>query len=135
MSSQKTKFIVLLIICFVGSITSLFFPYLLKLNIHGGNLELPEVINGYSYQITSLLLLFEAVIILILITTKRIIWPSIIAFFCLGLVHFTRTLIHYQGFIDHDFDSKTGFGYHLLFVFTILFVAIVLIYSLLKKKP
>lgn len=134
MAKQKLTFLILLLFCFCGSIVSLFFPYLEKLNVRGGDLDLPTILYGYSFQTTSFALLFNVILILILVTTKNTFLPFMFSFLSLGFVYITRILIHFQGFIDHDFDSKTGMGYHLLVIFSFAQFSLVLIYLLIKKK-
>ena len=63
--------------------------------------------------------------------TERQIITVIFSTIILILTWLVRYSIHFQGFIDHDYDSKTGTGYLLLFIsvlthFVISFSAFIL---------
>lgn len=71
MKKSKLIIIILLLAFFSGAVTSLFFPFLIKLNVHSGNIDLANRVNGYQYQLTSVVLLFMAIsIVIIMIQTS-----------------------------------------------------------------
>ncbi len=109
-------YLIVIIICFLGSLTSIFFPYLEKLNVYCGDLELPMSVPGYEFSSIP----FIMITILIAAFTS-LNWSFFLSFVNLGLVYLTRTAIHFQGFIDHDYDSKAAIGYYLLVAFSIIF--------------
>ncbi len=99
-----------------GAIVSLFFPYLLKSNICCGDLTLPKIYVGHDYLLTVIILLFMFASILSLKQSERQIITLIFSIIILILTWLVRFSIHFQGFIDHDYDSNTGSGYLLLFI-------------------
>lgn len=120
LKKQKLIYLIVIIICFIGSLTSIFLPYLEKLNVRSSDLELPKLIIGTEYGITTFVLLSIATVFLITAFTDNKFWPFFMSIITLGLVYFTRVFIHFQGMIDHDYDSKTGSGYRMLFTFSII---------------
>lgn len=134
MSKIKVIYLVLLGFCFISGIVSLFFPYLIKLNVRSGNLDLPKIKYGYEYSLPAFSLALYPFLFLIEKLTKRISIALIFSLFNLGFVYLTRKTIHFQSFIDHDFDSKTGLGYHLIFTFSILQFIFTLIYCIIAVK-
>lgn len=116
MKIQKVTYLIVISICFFGSLTSIFFPYLEKLNVNGSNLNLPISVPGYEFDIIPFIL-----ITIVIAAFTNLNWSFFLSLVNLGLVYLTRIAIHYQGFIDHDYDSKAGFGYYLLVGFSIIF--------------
>ena len=128
---QRVILSVLSGVTIITTIVSLFLPYLLKLNICCGDLTLPKMYVGYHYQLTVIILLFMFASFLSLTLTERQIITVIFSTIILILTWLVRYSIHFQGFIDHDYDSKTGTGYLLLFIsvlthFVISFSAFIL---------
>ena len=128
---QRVILSVLSGVTIISTIVSLFLPYLLKLNICCGDLTLPKMYVGYHYQLTVIILLFMFASFLSLTLTERQIITVIFSTSILILTWLVRYSIHFQGFIDHDYDSKTGTGYLLLFIsvlthFVISFSAFIL---------
>ena len=128
---QRVILSVLSGVTIISTIVSLFLPYLLKLNICCGDLTLPKMYVGYHYQLTVIILLFMFASFLSLTLTERQIITVIFSTIILILTWLVRYSIHFQGFIDHDYDSKTGTGYLLLFIsvlthFVISFSAFIL---------
>lgn len=111
---------------------SLFYPYLLKLNFHK-SFHLPGVIYGYEYGVAKFSLILSAIIVVRIIRENDILYTLIICAINLFLVYLVRESIHFQGFIDHDYDSKTGVGYLLLFCSTIVQFMVILGFSFIKK--
>ncbi len=120
LKKQKIIYLIVIIFCFIGSLTSIFFPYLEKLNVRSGNPDLPKLQLGYEFVSSSLVLLFISITLLVTIFTKNPVISFSMNIIILGLVYLTRSEIHSQGFIDHDYDSKTGTGYFILFTFSLL---------------
>lgn len=128
---QRVILTVLSGLTIIGAIVSLFLPYLLKLNICCGDLTLPKIYVGYDYLLTVITLLFMFASILSLKLSERQIITVIFSAITLILTWLVRFSIHFQGFIDHDYDSKTGSGFLLLFIsvlchFVISFSAFIL---------
>lgn len=132
MKKQKILFIALNILCIVGCIVSLFYPYLLKLNFPQ-SFHLPGVIYGYEYSFALFSLVLNAIIVVRIIRGNNILYTLIICTINLIFVYLVRESIHFQGFIDHDYDSKTGLGFHLLFYSSIVQFVVVL-GSIIKSK-
>ena len=130
LKKEKMIYLILLGIGFIGCIVSLYYPYLIKLNVRSGNLDLPKIKYGYEYYLTSLSLALFPSIFLITVLTKRVVLTFIFSLLNLGVVYLIRASIHFQGFIDHDYDSKTGLGFHLIFSFSILQFILTLIYMI-----
>jgi hypothetical protein len=136
-STFKLNFMIIAhIVCFVGCLISLFFPFLEKVNFRSESIESKAIIIGFEYQITVFVLLFSFITFLFIAFTKSFLWPffsSILTFF---FVYLTRFFIHYQGF-DHVYDSKVGIGYKLLLFFTLaqfLIILVEIFISLRGKK-
>jgi len=108
-------FLVPAILTFIGGVISLFLPYLVKLNIHSGDLTLPEMYEGYHYRLTMLILFILLTTIFSIALSNRQIFNVILSAIILILTYLVRLSIHFQGMIDHDYDSKTGLGFKLLF--------------------
>ena len=116
------------------SIASLFLPYLVKLNIRSGDLTLPKFYEGYHYGLTNLVLFIMTATIFSIALIHRQFVSIILSAIVLLLVWLVRKSIHFQGFIDHDFDSKTGAGFVLLFVTAIAHFLISLSAFILQIK-
>lgn len=108
-------FVVSVILTFIGAVISLFLPYLVKLNIHGGDLTLPEMYEGYHYPLSTLILFILLTTIFSIALSNRQIFNVILSVIVLILTYLIRLSIHFQGMIDHDYDSKTGLGFKVLF--------------------
>jgi hypothetical protein len=106
--------------CFVGAIVSLFLPYLEKLNIRSGDLNQATVKRGSEYFSAHLAVISIGVNLLVCLISNSKVFSLLLSIVTLILVYFTRNMIHFQDFIDHDYDSKTGQGYVLLFGFAVL---------------
>lgn len=130
---KKNLFLVLHIICFAVNVVSLFFPFLIKLKVSASNLDLPGVEYGYDFFFTALSITLSANILYFSIISEKKIILLIFSLFNLLSVYFLRLSIHFQGFIDHAYDSKTGLGYHLLFLFSILQFIVILVENLRSK--
>ena len=115
-NKQRVILSVLFGVTIICTIISLFLPYLIKLNIYCGDLTLPKMYEGYHYQLTTIILLFMFASVLSLLLIERQIITVIFSAVVLILTWLVRYSIHFQGFIDHNYDSKTGTGYLLLFI-------------------
>jgi hypothetical protein len=120
----RVVFAVLIAIVFVGSFVSLYYPYLVKSNINGGDLLLPKFFYGYHFGLTKLILFVMLASIYSVAFIRRQIITVILSLTILILVYLVRYSIHFQGFIDHNYDTKTGVGYLLLFSLAITHIAI-----------
>jgi hypothetical protein len=116
MNRQKTSYFILLSSCFIGAFVSMFFPYLEKLGWQNGQLSIFESVPGYAFFLMPFIL-----ITMILAAFTHLHWSFFWSVFHIGLVYLNRFAIHYQGFIDHDYDSKAGLGYYLLCLFSSIF--------------
>ena len=121
---QRTLLAVFLIVPTSIVIASLFLPYLVKLNIQGGDPLLPSYHLGYQYVLALVILLMMLYSIYCSTVEKKVFIALTLSLPILFLTYFIRYSIHFQGFIDHDYDSKTGLGYILLFIATMLHVGI-----------
>jgi hypothetical protein len=134
MKNQRVTYLIVIGICFLGSLASIFFPYLEKLNVVAGNLDLPISVPGYEFENIPFVM-----ITMVLAAFTNLNWSFFLSIVHLGLVYLTRTAIHFQGFIDHDYDSKAGLGYYLLFAFSIIFFLATTVYWIsvfwLRKAP
>ena len=125
MKKQKLIFLLINLLCLVGCIVSLFYPYLLKLNFSPHH-HLPGVIYGYEYELAKFSFILNAIIVVRVIRGNNILYTLIICAINLFFVFLVRESIHSQGYIDHDYDSKTGVGYLLLFYSSIAQFVVVL---------
>ena len=98
--------------------------------MRSGNLDLPEVLYGYEYTLTAISLMFMVTTIFIAAFTERFVLNLFFGLFNLGLVYLVRSSIHFQGFLDHDYNSKTGLGFHLFFTFSIIQFMLIMIYMI-----
>ncbi len=120
LKKQNLFHLSVILICFTGSISSLFYPYMEKVNIQSGDLHLPKIILGYDYEITTIILFTIAINFLLSAFIKNKFWTFSMSLITLVLVYLTRIVIHSNNNIDHDFDSKTGVGYLILFIFSLV---------------
>jgi hypothetical protein len=132
LKKQKLIFLLINLLCLVGCIVSLFYPYLLKLNFSPHH-HLPGVIYGYEYEFAKFSLVLNAIIVVRIIRENNILYTLIICAINLIFVYLIREFIHFQGFIDHDYDSKTGVGYLLLFYTSIVQFMVISGLSIIKK--
>jgi hypothetical protein len=121
----------------VFAIVSLFLPYLIRLNIHSGNLNISKIEYGHKFSTALISISF----MLITFYYKQEVRNNIITIFLSSLiclsVYLVRLMIHFQGFIDHDFDTKAGIGFVTLTICSILFCSFIFIelfYDHKKKK-
>ncbi len=136
MSKKQRRILTsLMILPFTCAVISLFYPYLLKLNICCGDKTLPKFYNGYDYTFTYPILFFMLASMLCILKFKSQIALIVFNVFILFLIWLVRLSIHYQGYIDHDYDSKTGFGFLLLFIsVTVHFILSILALTLEKRS-
>jgi hypothetical protein len=87
---------------------------------------LPGVIYGYEYELAKFSFILNAIIVVRVIRGNNILYTLIICAINLFFVFLVRESIHSQGYIDHDYDSKTGVGYLLLFYSSIAQFVVVL---------
>ena len=127
---MKTRILITSLL-FLGILSSLFFPYIHRINIvnYGEGLSA----FSYGYEMMSTILSVTALMITTILmnfsdTLKRWQWSLASALVNLCAVWLIRFEIHFQGFIDHDFDTRSGVGYYMLFAFSIAFVLVCLIY-------
>lgn len=116
MNRRKISYFILVGTCFIGAFVSMFFPYLEKLGLQNGHFTIFESVPGYSFFFMPFVF-----ITMILAVFTHLHWSLFWSIFHIGLVYLIRFSIHYQGFIDHDYDSKAGLGYYLLYLFSITF--------------
>jgi hypothetical protein len=116
MNRQKIGNAILVCTCFIGAFASMFFPYLEKLGLQNGHLYIFESVPGYAFFLMPFIL-----ITMILAIFTHLNWSFFWSVFHIGLVYLNIFAIHYQGFIDHDYDSKAGLGYYLLCLFSSVF--------------
>lgn len=121
---QRKFFALLMIIPVVVVIASLFLPYLVKLNVQSGDLTLPNVLLGNQFVLALVILLMMLYSIYCITVEKKFFVALALSLPILFLTYFVRYSIHFQGFIDHDYDSKTGLGFHLLFLAVIIHLGI-----------
>ena len=120
MKKQKLLFLSFNILCFVSCIVSLFLPYLEKLNICSGYVDLSSSVSGYEFELASFSLALFFVVVLTTFMSEKLNFSLFVCAINLIFVYLIRESIHFQGFIDHDYDSKTGVGYLLLFYTSIV---------------
>ena len=112
-------FVGLLILVLISSTVSLFLPYLIKSNINNGDLSLPKMYEGYHYGLTKLILFVMLISVFSIALPNRKIVTILLSVTIVILTYLVRYSIHYQGMIDHDYDSQTGIGFKLLFMVAI----------------
>lgn len=132
--NQNTILLFVLGTTAIGAFVSLFFPYLHKFNLVSGDLSIPRIVKGIDFltaKTTGLLLFFTW-----LHASKYkqywwlLFWSSLAALF----TNFTRHSIHFQTFIDHDYDSAAGFGFYLLFICSLINISTCLVFFVLSLK-
>ena len=131
----RHRFYLSLMVCYLlGASLSLCFPYLERLNISSDYFKSHPFVVGYEYEM--------AVFVVVLMLTTTIFafyrnyskWACIVSLITLGFVYWLRCIIHFQGMIDHDYDSKTGIGFRMLFVFLLVQFLAVILNEILKKR-
>lgn len=128
-------FVGLMILVFIGNVVSLSLPYLVKSDIHSGDLTLPEKYEGYHYGLTKLILFIMLASVFSIALLNRKIVTIALSVIILILTYLVRHSIHYQGMIDHDYDSQTGIGFKLLFTVAMIhFVVSVSAFIIERKK-
>lgn len=128
--------IVLASISVLLGIVSLFLPYLIKSNIHGGDLSLPKFYDGFHYSLSSFIIALMIANVVIITRSIQKVFLFISLFFILLTTYLVRNSIHFQGMIDHDYDSRTGVGFKLLFLAVIIQLAtsVMLLILTVRKK-
>lgn len=117
---QRNLFALLMTLPVFTVIASLFLPYLVKVNVQSGDLTLPNVLMGYQYVLALVILLMMLYSVYCITVEKKIFVALALSLPILFLTYFIRHSIHFQGFVDHDYDSKTGLGFLLLFLAVIV---------------
>ena len=98
---------------------SLWLPYLLKLNIIEGDYPSPTLYLGYDFEFMKLVLFIMSLTFLSIAFSSREIISVLLSSMVLTLVWLLRYIIHFQA-LDHGYDSKTGFGFMLLFIAAVM---------------
>jgi hypothetical protein len=127
-------FVGLMILALIGSVASLFLPYLVKLDIHSGDLTLPEMYEGYHYSLMKLILFIMLASVFSVALLNRQIITVVLSVIILILTYLVRFSIHYQGMVDHDYDSQTGIGFKLLFIVVLIHFIISVIAFIIERK-
>lgn len=130
-TAQQIIFLLMAITVVCGGI-SLFFPFLVKLNVHSGDVTLPESYDGHQYRGSLVVLLLMIVNLFVIGKSKWI--PVVFSILTVAVVGIIRVSIHSQGGIDHDYDSKTGVGFLLIFLASCAHFILVLSAYLLQWK-
>lgn len=102
-------------ICLISEIVSIFYPFQIKTNVHSGDLRIPRIEFGFEYSLIPFTLLLLIVIAYYSIFINRIRPLVILSVLVLGFVQLIRYSIHFQGFIDHDYNTNAGSGFYLFF--------------------
>ncbi|MEN9441076.1 MAG: hypothetical protein RLZ33_1153 [Bacteroidota bacterium] len=114
--SSNQKYILLFqIICLTVEIVSVFFPFLVKTNVHSGDPSLPRIYLGYQFFLIPFAFIVLFAIAYYSIFHLRIVPIAVLSIVALGLLQLIRFSIHFQGFIDHDYDTNAGSGFYLFF--------------------
>ena len=116
LKKQRVLYAVLMIFPALAVIISLFLPYLIKLNVQSGDLSLPTILYGHQYPLAIVVALLMVHAIFCISFEKKIFIAMTLNVPILFLVYIIRYSIHFQGYIDHDYDSKTGSGFIVLFI-------------------
>lgn len=117
---QRVIFALLMTLPVIAVIASLFLPYLVKLNVQNEDLTTPNIHLGYQYVLALVILLMMLYSVYCITVEKKNFVALALSLPILFLTYLIRYSIHFQGFIDHDYDSKTGSGFLLLFVAVII---------------
>lgn len=114
--SSNQKYILLFqIICLTVEIVSIFYPFQIKTNVHAGDLGIPRIEFGFEYSLIPFTLLLLIVIAYYSVIINRILPIVVFSVLALGFVKLIRYSIHFQGFIDHNYDTNAGSGFYLFF--------------------
>lgn len=135
-NNLKLLYLTVVFVCFSSSIISLFLPYLERINVRSGDLDLPIFVSGSKYFIAYFVVVSIGINLLVILISDRRIFSFLLSLLTALLVSIIRKMIHFQGFIDHDYDSKTGSGFLLLFVscsLLLLASSVALFYSFVKR--
>ena len=134
--SKKYRVIlsVLMITTTAGGFASLFLPYLVKLNVRSGDLSLPVLYEGSHYGLAKLIPFIMVLSIFSVALIQKQFITIMLSGIVLILTYLVRHSIHFQGFIDHDYDTKTGTGFLLLFIAVIAHFIISLCALILQMR-
>lgn len=113
---QRVFFAILFCITLSTAVASLFLPYLVKLNYCCPDFGISATEIGYSYRLSGILILLILGSLFLILTVKNQIYTLVLSILILLITWLIRFSIHFQGFIDHNYDSKTGTGFLLLFI-------------------
>lgn len=119
--SSNQKFILLFqAICLLIVIVSIFYPFQIKSNVHAGDLGIPRIEFGFEYSLIPYTLLLLYVITYYSVFAYGILPLVILSVLALGFVRLIRYSIHFQGLIDHNYDTNAGSGFYIFFWSVIL---------------
>jgi hypothetical protein len=126
---KRFKLLLLLI-----TILSLFFPFIQRLNIHTSDPSISKLVLGKEMFTPFISLVLMCLIYLFFYIQKlhRIIIWIVLVIYGLSVV-LVRKSIHFQGFIDHDYDTKTGIGFYVMFVSAVIYSGLI-VFELLRKS-
>lgn len=113
---SRISYSILLIIAIGCAITSLYYPYLLKVNLFAGDPNQPRIINGIEFLFPKIIIAFMLASLISILLLKRQKWLIFSSIIVICFTYLTRISIHSQWNIDREYDTKTGFGYLLLFI-------------------
>lgn len=128
---MKTKIIVAIL--YLAILVSLFLPYQNR-----SNFVTSEVVSdlAYGYEMMSALfpMIFLMIVVMMVYLLESYVWPMIFTLLNLLTVWLVRFEIHFQGFIDHYYDTKSGAGYYILFICSVLFAIVIGIQLFIQVK-
>jgi hypothetical protein len=104
-----------------------------KLNIRSGYVDLSSSVSGYEFELASFSLALFFVIVLTTFMSEKLNFSLFVCAINLIFVYLIRESIHFQGFIDHDYDSKTSVGYLLLFCTSIVQFIVIFGFLIINK--
>lgn len=117
----RITYSILLITAIAAVLMSLYYPYLLKVNLHAGDPNQPKIINGSEFDVPRLVLALMFVSLLSVLFLERQVLLIVTSLLVPGFTYLTRISIHSQWNIDREYDTKTGFGYLILVVAAIVY--------------
>ncbi|AEA43235.1 hypothetical protein Fluta_1240 [Fluviicola taffensis DSM 16823] len=134
---SRISYSIILIIAIGCAISSLYYPYLLKLNLFAGDPNQQRVINGSEFLFPRIIIAFMLVSLISVLLLKRQIVLIFSSILIVCFTYLTRTSIHSQWNIDREYGTKTGFGYLILFITVIgyfIICWIIILHNWLGKR-
>jgi hypothetical protein len=136
---KKSEILVLIfsMLTALSALISLFLPFLHRSNFREAYLSkaYPLVEIGFYFEMSIVSIVFILTAFYLAFLQRSHYWALFLLLLNLININFIRSQIHYHCCLDHDFDTKTGLGFHVLFFSSLLaFLPVVILYLLHRSQ-